>query len=541
MENANKKKNKKNIILGIILILIVILLVALPFIAEKSRNSSSGEQSILSGTAEMGDISRTISGTGTLTAEDEEEISLPEGVEVTKYLVSNSQIVKEGDPLASVDRRSVLIAMYNVKETIEDIEEELYSAQDDTVSTDLSDKTGEKSTGEYAVLANKHRKYEEVAAKLAKWYMDGYISAPFDGMVTGIDEAAAKALLGYEAEGCQEYYVNLLTENYDSEQASIILLDESSGGNENPEYTIEDEYSISGSIVSISDDGIVDIKYDATPSVLPTNPTKEELNTSKKYGKGQGDVAVGDTFIFTIVIKKNTETGDVSCTSTPLAFVSSKKEDNKMSNGMSMGGGVSTTTETEEFTLDETTIMSVVPTDYMTITITIDELDILSINVGDDAIVTIDALPGTSFDGTVTDINKTASNNGGNTKYSAEVTVPRDEKMLSGMNASSLITIDIKQNVLTIPSEAISQENGKAIVYLSKDKNDVLTNPVEITTGWSDGEKVEVTSGLTEGQTFYYAYYDKVDEISGLSQTSGGIASLLGGGGGGGGRPGGGR
>ena len=38
-----------------------------------------------------------------------------------------------------------------------------------------------------------------------------------------------------------------------------------------------------------------------------------------------------------------------------------------------------------------------------------------------------------------------------------------------------------------------------------------LTKPVPVETGLSDGEYVEIRSGLTEGKNIYYSYYDTVE------------------------------
>ena len=37
-------------------------------------------------------------------------------------------------------------------------------------------------------------------------------------------------------------------------------------------------------------------------------------------------------------------------------------------------------------------------------------------------------------------------------------------------------------------------------------------NPVEVTTGLSDGETVEILTGLASGDTVFYAYYDTLEE-----------------------------
>jgi len=83
--------------------------------------------------------------------------------------------------------------------------------------------------------------------------------------------------------------------------------------------------------------------------------------------------------------------------------------------------------------------------------------------------------------------------------------------MLSGMNAS--VRIDLKQHtgILTVPVEALYEVGTKTILYTGYDeKEDALINPIEITTGYSDGDLVEITSGLAEGEQFCYRYADTI-------------------------------
>jgi multidrug efflux pump subunit AcrA (membrane-fusion protein) len=66
------------------------------------------------------------------------------------------------------------------------------------------------------------------------------------------------------------------------------------------------------------------------------------------------------------------------------------------------------------------------------------------------------------------------------------------------MTASVTISLEARDNVLTIPGKALRRERGKNVVH-------VLSNgqaePREVKVGWKDGPWVEVVSGLEEGQT----------------------------------------
>ncbi|MCD7858287.1 MAG: hypothetical protein LUG55_10960 [Clostridiales bacterium] len=152
--------------------------------------------------------------------------------------------------------------------------------------------------------------------------------------------------------------------------------------------------------------------------------------------------------------------------------------------------------------------------------ISVDELDILSLTEGQEAVITLDALTGQSFTGTVTDIDTSGTNSGGNTKFTAEITMARTEDMLAGMNASVLITLDTTGDVLIIPEAALVEEGSATYVYTSYDeKSDTLGDLVEVETGVSDGTNVEICSGLSSGDSYYYSYADGLNYtfISGIS------------------------
>ena len=80
------------------------------------------------------------------------------------------------------------------------------------------------------------------------------------------------------------------------------------------------------------------------------------------------------------------------------------------------------------------------------------------------------------------------------------------------MTASARIVLNTAENVLCIPAAALSEENGKTVVYTSYDaEKGVLGTPVEVTIGAADADTVQVLSGLEAGSTFYYAYYDTLE------------------------------
>lgn len=183
-----------------------------------------------------------------------------------------------------------------------------------------------------------------------------------------------------------------------------------------------------------------------------------------------------------------------------------------MAGGMSGYGTAAKTAAYDSYDTTKKDAAVITADEEMTVQIQVDELDIRTLETGMEATVTLDALPGSSFTGAVTSINPYGENSGGNTKYTVTVTLPRDEKMLSGMNASVKITTGVSGTVPTVPAAAVVFDAGKSWLYTGyNEKTDTLTDPVEIQTGLSDGSLVELLSGLSEGSSFYYRYADSIE------------------------------
>ena len=173
------------------------------------------------------------------------------------------------------------------------------------------------------------------------------------------------------------------------------------------------------------------------------------------------------------------------------------------------GGGGYVEPPFEMFELYDTDVAKITPQDTVTVEVNINELDIVSVSEGQTAEITIDALPGRAFTGTVSRIDPNGKNTGGNTHYNVTITIDRDENMLTGMNATAILTVGVTENVLTVPTAALSQKGSRTIVYTGYDsQSHTLTGEREVEIGVSDGENVEIISGLNEGEKVWYSYYE---------------------------------
>ncbi len=199
----------------------------------------------------------------------------------------------------------------------------------------------------------------------------------------------------------------------------------------------------------------------------------------------------------------------------------------------------------------QTVMMVVADMSKMKFTITVDELDIADIKLGQTAIVDADAIPDTTFEARVTSIaSEGVSSGDGVTTFTVELTIDEPGDLKSGMNVNANILINEAYDVLTIPEEALMSVRGNSATVLvkadSKGKNKTEksndnekpqnnmpqrendmprtdgnmpnsfgngnSNTVgpegyeirRITIGISDGTNVEVLEGLSEGETVAY-------------------------------------
>lgn len=199
------------------------------------------------------------------------------------------------------------------------------------------------------------------------------------------------------------------------------------------------------------------------------------------------------------------------------------------------------------------TIATISSASEVQVSINVDELDILTVEAGQNATITLDAIEDEEFEGTVSRISSEASSSNSSTKYVVEIVLSRTEDMLLGMSASATINIDEVDDAVLIPVSAIQESDGKIFVYTEKDDDDNLSGEVEIETGISNGSQVQVLSGLSEGDTVYYLKSESTDSSEesmmfggdmdsgempgGGEMPSGGGGEMPSGGGGGGGMP----
>lgn len=130
----------------------------------------------------------------------------------------------------------------------------------------------------------------------------------------------------------------------------------------------------------------------------------------------------------------------------------------------------------------------------------VDETDIGRVKPGQAVEFNVDAYPADLLTGQVATIAYEAQIINNVTMYMVDIVpdlVP--PFMRSGMTANIQIIIHSVTNVLTLPMNAVRQDNRRTIVQQAQQVNGRKIIQTEITAGLNDGKKIEIVAGLKEG------------------------------------------
>ena len=148
---------------------------------------------------------------------------------------------------------------------------------------------------------------------------------------------------------------------------------------------------------------------------------------------------------------------------------------------------------------------------YLEMTMSIDELDISDVAVGQEVQITADAVEGTTYTGVVTKVSVAGTTSGGITTYPVTVRIDETEGLRPGMNVDAEIILESAEDVLAIPSGAVNRGNTVLITADSPSAANAVDQEapegyvyVEVETGISDDSYTQVLSGLQEGDTVAY-------------------------------------
>lgn len=537
---------KKHPIRRIILLLLAVALVAglamLPMLTAGSGEEEN-KASILSGTVQTRQLVQKVSTGAPLTSRDATAVEVPSNVIVTEFLVNTGDLVHPGDAVARVDDVSVMYAVKTLQETMDATAKQIQSTRAQITAGPITVNENNKLCvndteipesklslyTQFLTLSEEHRKNGELLLELFRLHQTGTVTASCEGLVGDVDKTKIKQLSASGTYGLMMLAWNTPDGDDDTSYTCFPLLiteiDEETGF-----WTVK--WGQNPSIVEdFLDTSEVDTTFARTEeewggaeecvfAPVHNEEEGEEPDVTWEFYEPQ----VGDILLYAIDHNGNywvLYIGHQEPETQPSRNPSGMSFDiSSLMGGGSGRGGFGGNQEQAVSVTERVQLCTITPADTMNLFLSVDELDVSILRVGMQAEITLEALPNRQFSAEITEISQFGTNNGGSSKFQVTLELPRSEGLLPGMNTNVSIPLQTT-TCLTIPVAALVDQGNKSVVYTARDeKTDELTNPVPVQLGISDGEYVQILSGLTEGQTFWYRYYDTL-EISTAVERSG--------------------
>ena len=178
----------------------------------------------------------------------------------------------------------------------------------------------------------------------------------------------------------------------------------------------------------------------------------------------------------------------------------------------------------------QTPTIDILDPTVVTVDGTIDEIDVLSLRLGDEVAVTLDALPDQVLRGVIDEIGD-GVNQQGVIKFPLSIilTAPDGIELIEGLSATATIVLNQINNALLVPLQAIGGTFDQPTVDVGTSDRFITT---DVQLGASDDFWVVVESGLSEGQEVLMEIAESVDPLQQLFGGGMGRMGIPGGGGG---------
>ena len=529
-----EKKQRRRKVVRTIIIVIAVIAVALVLLVLSLRRSvekkfAAAEKEVLTYEVKPGTIHTLVTGSGVLAQVDEEEIKVPAGVEIDEVFPEAGDLVTEGELLAKVDMASVMNTLSDTQSQLKTLDKSINSAKDDTASTSLTAGVSGRVKTIYAEIGDDVASCMAEHGALALLSLDGYLAVdieaegPSRGNSVTVTRADGTIVSGVVEEARKGQLTVLVSDDGPLVDEEVLVSDNGGKTLGKGKLYIHSPLAVTG--------------YAGIVSGIPTRE-------NAKVSSGSGLFTLTDTKTSANYDALLRQREDLEETLMDLLTI---YRDGAV---LSKMDGLVSSVEYDEDTFNsavENQILTLYPQKQMSVTISVDETDILSLKEGQEAEIEVSSVSEDAFTGTVTEISKVADTSTGVTQYSAEVTLQREEGMLAGMTASVNVRIQGTENALIIPVDALHQNSASYYVYTAYDSEaHRYDGRVEVTIGMQNDDYVEITSGLKEGDTVYYTESQNLTimDMFAMAQGMGGGMSSGGNRGGGqmpGGMPGGGK
>lgn len=185
------------------------------------------------------------------------------------------------------------------------------------------------------------------------------------------------------------------------------------------------------------------------------------------------------------------------------------------------------------------TVLTTLLTDAKIAQLSLNEVDVAKLRVGQKATLSFDAVPDLTIAGSVYDIDTIGTVSQGVVNYAAKILFQtQDPRVKSGMSVSASIITDVRTDIILVSNAAIRRTNGEVSVQIlppsvasSTDlaMGVVVATPPEnriVEVGISNDQATEITQGLQEGELIVTRIIDPAQATKAPAATTNGTGGL---------------
>jgi multidrug efflux pump subunit AcrA (membrane-fusion protein) len=512
--SKNKKRKRRRLLRTVLIVIAVVavILVGLVFYLRQKveQRFAAAAAEVLRYEVQTGTIHTVVSGSGTLTQVAVEDIAVPTGVEITEVLVENRDAVKKGDILATVDMATVMTALADVQEQLDEMDEEISDAKGDTVSSMVTAGVAGRVKRLLAQTGTDVTACMAEHGALAYLSLDGYMAV--DIKADGLDKGQEVTVI--RADGSR---IAGRVDSSISGKTTVLVTDNG------PEYG--EEVTAETADGKVLGSGALYIHSPLAVTGYAGTVSGVSVRENAQVYKNTGIYTLKDTSFsanYDTLLRNRQDLEETLLELLAIYRVGAV--------AAPFEGTVSSILYDENMGPGQTDILTLYPGKEMAITISVDETDILALREGQEADVVVSSVSEDPMTGTVTEITREAVTSSGVSYYSAEITVDHVAGMLPGMTADVDVKIEGVENAIIIPVEALRQTSAISYVFTTYDEETKqYGGMVEVTTGMQNDSYVEIRTGLKVGDTVCYTKQQNFFEAM-FSAMGGGMGGNMGGG-----------
>jgi HlyD family secretion protein len=431
-----------------------------------------------------GDLGKTVTGTGTLSISKTEDVAVSFPVTVKNVRVTAGEQVHTGDPLMDVDITALKAAIATMETDLATTEDSLTSlarSYEDEAALKLpASARVKKIYGNVGDLTQDVMKEYDALAVLS---MDGKmkVAIPKGELTVGAAVTVHDGTVKYDGvvQGIEE---------------------------DNAVITFADTKTLEGASVEVTKNDVSQGTGEAKIN-LPFYFTTTTQGRISKVGYAVNTKPNRNAVLFSLTQVPVSSEYDTLMAKRQQTMDSLKAANDVLASGVipaTIDGIVSTvTTASLTDTAANTVLASLYVGDAKQMVISVDELDIINVEVGQSVTIAMDAVTDKKYDATVSHISQIGTTSSGVTTYDVTLDVQGDEQLKIGMNGTATIHVLDVTGAVLVPIAALNtSKEGQYVWLYDESASSESGEPgvkTFVTTGLSSDAYAEVKSGLKAG------------------------------------------